>query len=186
MNALLIGLEAEKYVDVFRKHNIGQCTLMELTDEDLIKLGVDEPDIRKNLLEEAKNLPIYEESNCNLKKYSQNLGPLEVVDVLEESSQHLYRIYLSILANTLAVKKTKKISDCLLYKDKYASDIALETLREITATLNSMDIAIHTHFKAFRQESNKKRKKKMLVATVGSAVIAVLTVLFIKSIKDIH
>ncbi|CAK1581966.1 unnamed protein product [Parnassius mnemosyne] len=184
MNALLIGLEAEKYVDIFRKHNIGQCTLMELNDEDLIKLGVDEPNIRKKLLEEATNLPIYEESSHNL-KFCPNLGPMEIVDILEESSQHLYRIYLSMLANTLAVKKTKKHSDCLLYKDKYASDIALSTLSEITNILNSMDIVLHTQFKTLSQGSNKTRNKKILIGTVGSAMIAVLTVMFVKSLKDL-
>lgn len=76
-----------------------------------------------------------------------NLGPIEIVEILEESSQHLYRIYLSVLANTLAVKKTKRISDCLVYKDKYASDIAIATLSEITNLLNSMDISIHTQLK---------------------------------------
>lgn len=76
-----------------------------------------------------------------------NLDPMEVVDILEESAQHLYRIYLSMLANTLAVKKTKKISDCLLHKDKYASDVAIATLSEITNILNSMDIAVHTQMK---------------------------------------
>lgn len=45
-----------------RKHNISQCTLAELTDEDLIRLGVDDADIRSKLLVEAKNLPIYEET----------------------------------------------------------------------------------------------------------------------------
>lgn len=45
----------------FRKRNIGQSTLIELTNEDLIKLGLDDDDIRKKLLEEIKNLPIYEE-----------------------------------------------------------------------------------------------------------------------------
>ncbi|CAG4981223.1 unnamed protein product [Parnassius apollo] len=184
MNALLIGLEAEKYVDSFRKHNIGQCTLMELNDEDLIKLGVDEPNIRKKLLEEAKNLPIYEESSHNT-KFCPNLGPTEIVDILEESSQHLYRIYLSMLANTLAVKKSKKLSDCLLYKDKYASDIALSTISEITNILNSMDLVLHTQFKTLSQGPNKTRHKKILIGTVGSAMIAVLTILFVKSLKDL-
>lgn len=39
---------------------------MELTDADLIKLGVDDPEIRKKLLVEAQNLPIYGDSNINL------------------------------------------------------------------------------------------------------------------------
>lgn len=60
-------------------------------------------------------------------------------------------MYLSVLANTLAVKKTKKISDCILYKEKYASDIALSTLSEITTILNSMDVALHTNFKVNKQ-----------------------------------
>ncbi|XP_014358421.2 uncharacterized protein LOC106710774 [Papilio machaon] len=185
MHALLVGLEAEKYVDIFRKNNIGQCTLMELTDEDLTKLGVDEPTIRQKLLEEVKNLPIYDECICNVKLIP-NLGALEIVDVLEESSQHLYRVYLSVLANTLAVKKTKKISDCILYKDKYASDIALSTLSEITSILNSMDVALHTNFKALNQGRGKSRNKKILVGAIGSAVVAVLTALFVKSLKDLN
>lgn len=77
----------------------------------------------------------------------QILSPMEIVDILEESSHHLYRIYLSVLANTLAVKKTKNITDCLLHRDNYASDIALATLSEMTSILNSMDIALHTQIK---------------------------------------
>ncbi|XP_013146094.1 PREDICTED: uncharacterized protein LOC106109229 [Papilio polytes] len=184
MHALLVGLDAEKYVEIFRKNNIGQCTLMELTDEDLTKLGVDEPSVRQKLLEEVKNLPIYNE--CGNVTLLPNLGPIEIVDILEESSQHLYRVYLSVLANTLAVKKTKKISDCILYKEKYASDIALSTLSEITTILNSMDVALHTNFKALNQERGKSRSKKILIGAMGSAVVAVLTALFVKSLKDIN
>lgn len=77
----------------------------------------------------------------------QNLTPMEIVEILEESSQHLYRIYLSVISNTLAVKKTKNITDCLLHRDNYASDIALATLSEMTSILNSMDIALHTEMK---------------------------------------
>lgn len=36
---------------------------MELSDEDLVKLGVDDSDIRAKLIEEVKNLPIYEETD---------------------------------------------------------------------------------------------------------------------------
>lgn len=36
---------------------------MELSDEDLVKLGVDDSDLRAKLIEEVKNLPIYEETD---------------------------------------------------------------------------------------------------------------------------
>ncbi|KAL0842021.1 hypothetical protein ABMA28_014237 [Loxostege sticticalis] len=185
ISALLLGLGAEKYVEIFRKNNIGQCTLTELTEEDLIKLGIDDPEIRIKLLEEVKNLPLYEETAEQLSQVNVNLGPIEIVEILEESSQHLYRIYLSVLANTLAVKKTKRISDCLVYKDKYASDIAIATLSEITNLLNSMDISIHTQLKTITRDSGQSKNKKIIVGTVGSAVIAVLAVLFVKSLKDL-
>ncbi|XP_059054388.1 uncharacterized protein LOC131848513 [Achroia grisella] len=184
IGALLIGIGAEKYVDIFRKQNIGQLTLTELTDEDLIKLGIDNAEIRNKLLEEVKNLPIYQE-NEQLYKSNLNLNSIEITDILEESSQHLYRIYLSMLANTLAIKKLKKIPDCLVYKDKYASDIALATLSEITNILNSMDITLHTQLKEFTTEPNNKKIKKIFVGTVGSAVIAMLAVLFVRSLKDL-
>ncbi|KAJ2952786.1 hypothetical protein O0L34_g7145 [Tuta absoluta] len=182
ISALLIGLGAEKYIDIFRKHNIGQVTLAELTNEDLVKLGVDDGEIRQKILSEVQNLPIFEETNAQL--VSCNLGPMEIVDMIEESSQHLYRIYLSMLANTLALKKTKNVSDCLLYRDKYASDIALSTISEITNLLNSMEITLHTEMKGLVQES-KKRNKKVLIGTLGSAVIAVLAVLFARSLKQL-
>lgn len=35
---------------------------MEVSDDDLIKLGVDDPAIRSRLLEEVKNLPIYDDT----------------------------------------------------------------------------------------------------------------------------
>lgn len=76
-----------------------------------------------------------------------NFNALEIADILDESSQHLYRIYLSVLANTLALKKSSRISDSLLYRDKYASDVALTSLGEITNILNSMEIALHTKMK---------------------------------------
>ncbi|XP_026754551.2 uncharacterized protein LOC113514654 [Galleria mellonella] len=184
VGALLISVGAEKYINIFRKQNIGQLTLTQLTDEDLIKLGVDNPEIRNKLLEEVQNLPIYEENRL-LYNISLNLSPTEITEILEESSQHLYRIYLSMLANTLTLKKSKKIQDCLIYKDKYASDIALTTLSEITNILNSMDITLHTQLKELTRESTNMKTKKMFVGTVGSAVIAILAVLFVRSLKDL-
>ncbi|XP_049867147.1 uncharacterized protein LOC126367598 [Pectinophora gossypiella] len=183
-SALLIGVGAEKYIDIFRKHNIGQCTLLELRDEDLIKLGINDAEIRHKILVAVQNLPIFEESNQQISKRDQNLGALEIADILEETSQHLYRIYLSMLANTLAIKKTKNITDCLVHRDKYASDIALTTISEITNILNSMDITLHTEMKGLTQES-KKRNKKILIGTLGSAVIALLAVLFARSLKQL-
>lgn len=185
IQALLTGLGAEKYIHIFRKENIGQCTLAELTNEDLIKLGIDDPNIRKSLLEEVINLPIYEELPSDVTNTYINLGPLEIVNILEESSQHLNRIYLSILANTLALKKSKNIADSLLYKDQYASDIALSTLSEVTNILNSMDITLHTQFKVLRQKSNNKKKKKIILGTIGSVFIVTLAVLFAKSLKQL-
>ncbi|XP_053625162.1 uncharacterized protein LOC128683493 isoform X2 [Plodia interpunctella] len=185
IGSLLIGLGAEKYIEIFRKKNIGQSTLMELTEEDLCKLGVDDAEIRRKLIEVVKDLPIYEECYEQLSNKS-NLNPIEIVDIFEASSQHLYRIYLSILANTLALKKTKKLQDCLVYRDKYASDVALTTLSEITNILNSMDIALHTQIKDLTKESsNNIKRKKIIVATVGTAVISILTLMFVRSIKDL-
>lgn len=73
--------------------------------------------------------------------------PTEIADILEASSEHLYRIYLSIMANTLALKKTKNITDCLIYRDQYASNMAQAVLSELTTILNSMEIALHTRLK---------------------------------------
>ncbi|XP_063620880.1 uncharacterized protein LOC134793240 [Cydia splendana] len=183
VSAMLIGLGGEKYLDVFRTNNIGQSTLIELSDEDLIKFGIDDQDIRTKILEEVKNLPLYQELQvCETRPC---LGPIEIVDMLEESSQHLYRIYLSMLANTLTLKKADNLPDCLLHKEKHASDIALATLSEMTTILNSMDIALHAEFKTLRKESNKTNKKKLAVGTVGSIAIAVLAVLFFRSIKQL-
>ncbi|CAG9783703.1 unnamed protein product [Diatraea saccharalis] len=185
VSALLLGVGAEKYLDIFKKHNIGQCTLTELTNEDLIKLGIDDADIRNRLLEEVKNLPLYSKTSSELSKINNNLSLIEIVETLEESSQHLYRIYLSVLANTLAIKKTKNITDCLVYKDKYASDLAISTLSEITNILNSMDIALHTQLKTITTDSRKNRNKKIIIGTIGSVVIVGLTLLFVRSLKDL-
>ncbi|XP_047527959.1 uncharacterized protein LOC125064779 [Vanessa atalanta] len=182
MSALLIGLGAEKYINIFRKHNIGQRTLMELSDEDLIKLGVDDANLRFKLIDEVKNLPIYEETRHT--STTSNLDILEIIDILEESSQHLYRIYLSMMSNTLALKK-KKVGDCLIYKDKYASNIAISTLSNMTNILNSMDIALHTQIKVLSRNSKKRRTKKILVGTIGTAIIGMLSLLFVRSLKQL-
>ncbi|GBP10902.1 hypothetical protein EVAR_5477_1 [Eumeta japonica] len=58
---ILINGTITEYLEEYRKHNIGQCTLTELTDEDLIQLGVDDAEIRQKIINEVKNLPIYEE-----------------------------------------------------------------------------------------------------------------------------
>ncbi|OWR42915.1 putative Fasciclin-2 precursor [Danaus plexippus plexippus] len=160
MTAVLIGLGAEKYIDVFRKHNIGQCTLMELNDEDLTILGVDDPSIRRKLIEEVKNLPTYDETKQP--GQSNNLDLIEIIDVIEESTQHLYRIYLSMMTNTLALKKNK-VEDYLIEKDKYASNISISTLSEMTNILNSMDIALHSQIKVLSQRSRERRNKKIIV-----------------------
>ncbi|CAH2086530.1 unnamed protein product [Euphydryas editha] len=182
MSAILIGLGAEKYTDNFRRHNIGQCTLMELSDEDLIRLGVDDPNIRAKIIAEVKNLPIYEETSQT--NTNSNLDILEIITVLEESSQQLYRIYLSMMTNTLSLKK-KKTDDCLFYKDKYASNIAISTLSDMTNILNSMDIALHTHMKVISTNSKNKKTKKIIVGTLGSVVIGLLSLFFVRSMKQL-
>ncbi|CAH0720784.1 unnamed protein product, partial [Brenthis ino] len=181
MSAILIGLGAEKYVEIFRKQNIGQLTLMELSDEDFVKLGVDDPKIRMSLIEEVKNLPIYDEKQPVL---TSNLDLLEIIDVLEENTQHLYRIYLSMMTNSLALKK-KKVEDCLLCKDKYASNIAIATLSNMNNILNSMDIALHTQVKMLSKNSKSTKTKKIIVGTLGSAVVAGIAVLFVRSLRNI-
>lgn len=75
------------------------------------------------------------------------LNPIELTDILEESSQHLNRIYVSLVTNTTALKRTTKIIDSVLYRDKYASDVAICTLSEIANILNSMELAVHTKIK---------------------------------------
>ncbi|XP_011550126.3 uncharacterized protein LOC105382007 [Plutella xylostella] len=184
ITALLIGLGAEKYIDIFRKQNIGQCTLAELCDEDLIKLGVDDSEIRQKILDEVQNLPMYEESIDEVRSIH-NLGLREIGEVLEENGQHLYKIHLSMVANNLALKRTKNISDCLLMKDKYASEIALTTLQEMKSILNSMDKAIHSQLKAYAEEPRSKKNKKIIVGTVGGVMIALLGVLFVRSLKQL-
>lgn len=76
-----------------------------------------------------------------------NLGILEIVQIFEESSLHLYRISLALWTNTVTFKKAKDVPDCLLYKDKYASDIAITTLSEINKIVDSMDDAIQKNIK---------------------------------------
>lgn len=76
-----------------------------------------------------------------------SLNPIKLTDILEESSQHLNRIYISLVTNTNALKKTSKIVDSVLYRDKYASDVAICSLNEITNILNSMETALHTKIK---------------------------------------
>lgn len=75
-----------------------------------------------------------------------SLDPTEVVSILEESSQHLSRMYLSMMTNTLALKRSN-IQDVLIDDDVFASKVALATLSRMTETLNTMDIALHTQFK---------------------------------------
>ncbi|XP_004924865.1 uncharacterized protein LOC101742876 [Bombyx mori] len=180
--ALLTGLGATKYIKIFKKRNIGQSTLIELTNEDLIKLGLDDDDIRKKLLEEIKNLPIYEEFSIESRN-DFGIIPTEIADILEASSEHLYRIYLSIMANTLALKKTKNITDCLIYRDQYASNMAQAVLSELTTILNSMEIALHTRLKVLTSDTKKRKNKKIIVGVTGSIVIAVLAAFFVQSLK---
>uniref|UniRef100_S4P766 SAM domain-containing protein n=1 Tax=Pararge aegeria TaxID=116150 RepID=S4P766_9NEOP len=182
MSAVLIGLGAEKYTNIFRDHNIGQCTLIELTDEDLVKLGVDDPKIRVKLIEEVKNLPIYEETDHT--EISPNLDVMDIVDILEESSQHMYRINISMMTNTLVLKK-KKVPDCLIYKDKYASHIAINTLSHMTNVLNSMETSLHSQIQILSKDSRNRRTKKLLVGTLGSAVVAVIAIFFVRSLKHL-
>lgn len=180
VNSILCGLGAQKYIEIFKKQNIDQYGLSELSDEDLQKLGIVEPEIRNQLIERAKLLPAYEESQAIR---IATLGPTEMVEVFEECALLLHRIHLSMVASNSALSKTKKVSDCLLYKDKYASNVALATLNEINNILNSMEIAVNSKFKVKKIKNNKA--KKILVGTIGSAVIAALAVLFTRSLKQL-
>lgn len=89
---------------------------------------------------------LYKKLNNCYRTLSPNLNLLDIIDVLEQSSQHMYNIYLSMITNTLALKQ-KKAPDCLIYKDKYASHVAITTLSHMTNVLNSMEMALHTQIK---------------------------------------
>ncbi|CAH0701844.1 unnamed protein product [Spodoptera exigua] len=180
VNSILCGLGAQKYIEIFKKQDIDQYGLSELSDEDLQKLGVVEPEIRKQLIDRAKLLPAYEESQA---ARIATLGPLEMVEIFEECALLLHRIHLSMVASNAALSKTKKVSDCLLYKDKYASNVALATLNEIGNIINAMEIAVNSKFKI--KKTKNMKKKKILVGTIGSAVIATLAVLFTRSLKQL-
>ncbi|XP_026742473.1 uncharacterized protein LOC113504411 [Trichoplusia ni] len=182
ISSILCGLGAQKYIDIFKKQNIDQYSLAELSEEDLIKLGVDDADVRSQLMEHAKLIPAYDEASIIMP----NLGPIEIVDVFEECTLLLHRIHLSMVANNTALTKTKKVSDCLLYKDKYASNIALATLSEISNILNSMDNAVHTQLQLTTKQGMNSKKKKLIVGTVGSAVIAILAFLLKRSLKQLE
>ncbi|XP_021181276.2 uncharacterized protein LOC110369944 [Helicoverpa armigera] len=180
--SILCGLGAQKYIDVFKKQNIDQYGLTELSDEDLTRLGIEEPEIRRQLIERAKLIPAYKESTVSMA----HLGPKEIVEVFEESALLLHRIHLSMVANNSVITKTKKVADCLLYKDKYASNVALATLTEMVNILNSMESAVHTQLKLKTKAGGHNKRKKIMVGTIGSAVIAMLAVLFTRSLKELN
>ncbi|KAL4703007.1 hypothetical protein ACJJTC_009993 [Scirpophaga incertulas] len=183
VSALLFGIGAEKYVDIFRNRHIGQCTLSEMTDEDLIKLGVDDAAIRAELLEQVKNLPLYDVITQS--RLNSTMTPIKISETIENGATHLYNIYLSVLANTLTLKKANKLPDYLLMKDTYASEVAIATVTQITNLLNSMDMTIHAQMKELTKKPTKKEKKKILVATVGSVGIIMLTTLFVRSLMEL-
>ncbi|VVC95997.1 unnamed protein product [Leptidea sinapis] len=149
----------------------------------LIGVGIDDIDIRKKLIDEVKNLPIYQEQSNNLCNTEPNLGPLEIIQVLEESSQHLYRLHLSMMANNISLKKSKRVTDCLIHQDIYASDVCLCTLSHMNNLLNSMELALHTKFKSLSSKSSERRNKKILAGAFGTIAVGVLSVLFIRSLK---
>ncbi|KAJ8725604.1 hypothetical protein PYW08_003787 [Mythimna loreyi] len=181
VSSILCGIGAQKYIDIFKKQNIDQFGLSELSDEDLTALGIVEPEIRKQIIEHAKLIPAHEETVV----CTANLAPKEIVEVFEECAKVLHRIHLSMVASNVILTKTKNVPDCLLYKDKYASNIALSTLNEMAMILNSMDNSIHTQLKMKTNKRNSK-KKKIIVGTVGSAVIVMLAVLFARSLKQLN
>lgn len=67
--------------------------------------------------------------------------------MLRESSVHMYTISLSLMANFAKLKQRQYQSDTLVYKDKYASDVAIFTIAEIDKLLNSMNLMLVTKFK---------------------------------------
>lgn len=75
------------------------------------------------------------------------IGPLEINQMLKESSVHMYTISLSLMANFAKLKQRQYQSDTLVYKDKYASDVAIFTIDEIDKLLNSMNVMLITKFK---------------------------------------
>lgn len=78
------------------------------------------------------------------------MNPIELTEIFDASFQHLNRIYVSLVNNTTALKKSTNLKDCVLYQDKYASDVAVSTLDEMTNIINSMELALHEQMRVIQ------------------------------------
>ena len=58
LDTVLRSANAEAYVDLLSNHNIDASTLPTLSDMDLVILGVDDAEVRKNIIKKASHLQI--------------------------------------------------------------------------------------------------------------------------------
>lgn len=58
LETVLRSANAEKYIEKLKEQNIEASTLPLLTDQDLLILGVDDEDIRKEILDRSSTLQI--------------------------------------------------------------------------------------------------------------------------------
>lgn len=58
LETVLRSVNAEKYIEKLKEQNIEASTLPLLTDQDLLILGVDDEDIRKEILDRSSTLQI--------------------------------------------------------------------------------------------------------------------------------
>ncbi|XP_072944152.1 uncharacterized protein [Epargyreus clarus] len=178
VTSLLIGLGGEKYVEIFRSRNITQETLMELTEDDLAKLGVDDPHIRATITREIKNFPVYEQINFR-KKIVSDLDLEEISTMLRDSNQHLHRIYLSMLSVSLSLRRIN-MQDAMI-SDRTVTSVIKTTLDELSVTLNKLEYNLESKFKCLSKDYNRRRK--IMIGSAGGVAIGILAVLFVYSLK---
>ncbi|XP_077290160.1 uncharacterized protein LOC143913981 [Arctopsyche grandis] len=181
--ALLTAVDAENSVSIFIEHNIGIKDISELSEIDLIVMGVDSLKTREDILKAAKQLPLNTQySDVSDPKY---LTAENISDILTENEKHLHRICSSLSANIILLKRTTCEDEIICRPSTYATDAILKSID----TMETLCFDIGNELKTLKNKNSAKRRKtqkKSVLVAVGSIAAVVLSICFAMSLKHVH
>ncbi|KAF2880087.1 hypothetical protein ILUMI_26099 [Ignelater luminosus] len=165
---VLRSANAERYIDILKEQNLEASTLPLLTDNDLLILGVDDEDIRKEILAKSSTLQIPHEKTVKI-YVDKEFAEL----VLNQISHQLYLHHASLLC--ALNRKDIMVCDLKLHK---ASKCLLNCVTSLEKELDRSE----KKFAPTKKWKPKKRRYLLVGLAVVSSSFALL--LFGKLIKN--
>nr|CAD7265811.1 unnamed protein product [Timema shepardi] len=146
LDRLLMGMDLnDQHIHLFREKAVDMDTFLILTEEDLIEIGIEDPDVREHILNGINNLNFKKATKQNKK-----FGVLDATKIMLSSTNHLDTLY-NLLKYVQLRLRDQPVINQFLY-DQYS---ASEGAEEMTKLLLQRVERLHDELQGLQDDINQ-------------------------------